>query len=82
VAGGLRIGGRHGGERIRPSGHAHHRSLKKLLQERGVFPWMRDRLPLLFAGEELVAVADMWIAEACTASPGFVIRWERRPEIA
>jgi tRNA(Ile)-lysidine synthase len=81
---GLRVGKRLGGERIRLHGHVHSRSLKKLLQEYGVFPWMRDRVPLLFAGDQLAAVGDLWIAEEFAASRGNIayrIRWERRPPL-
>lgn len=47
---------RRGGECIKPAGSAHTQSLKKLFQQWGVPPWERDRVPLVFAGDELVAV--------------------------
>jgi tRNA(Ile)-lysidine synthase len=37
------------------------RTLRNLYQERGIVPWMRPLLPLVFAGESLVAVGDLWI---------------------
>jgi tRNA(Ile)-lysidine synthase len=52
---------RSGGERCQPLGRAHSQRLKKLLQEAGVPPWWRDRLPLLYLQDELVAVADLWL---------------------
>lgn len=75
---------RRGGERLRPAGEGHHRELKKLLQERGVVPWMRDRIPLLYAGGELVAVAGLWIAHefvAVAGEPGLRVRWDQHPPI-
>ena len=57
----IRVALRNGGERIRLAGHEHHRELKKLFQEANILPWWRDRLPLLFDGKCLVAVADLWI---------------------
>lgn len=51
---------RRGAERCRPQGRAHSQSLKKLLQEAGVPPWERERVPLLYAGERLVAVVGYW----------------------
>ncbi len=39
---------RQGGERFRPVGRRHGQELKKLLQEAGIPPWERDRLPLLY----------------------------------
>jgi len=61
---------RSGGERIRPAGHQNSRSLKNLFQERGVVPWMRDRVPLLYAGDELVAVGDLLLADGYLAGEG------------
>ncbi len=52
---------RRGGERCQPAGRAHSQRLKKLLQESGVPPWRRDRLPLIYLDAELVAVADLWV---------------------
>jgi tRNA(Ile)-lysidine synthase len=47
---------RQGGESIRPQANAATRSLKNWLQEQCIPPWLRDRAPLLFCGEELVCV--------------------------
>src|SRR5690606_8786283 len=48
---------RRGGEVLKPAGRP-SRPLKKFLQEAGVPPWERDRVPLLYHGDSLVAVAD------------------------
>ena len=63
VPGSLELRPRSGGERFRPVGCAHRRPLRKWLQERGVLPWLRDHVPLLYAGETLVCVGDL----ACSA---------------
>ena len=78
---GLRLGIRQGGERFRPDGQGHTRKLKKLLQEEGVVPWMRDRVPLVYAGDHLVAVGDLWIAAEAASSPGIAVRWDDRPAL-
>ncbi len=57
---------RRGGETCLLPGRGHHK-LKKLLQEAGVPPWERERLPLIYVGDELAAVADRWICEPFTA---------------
>ena len=57
---------RQGGERCRLSGRP-RRPLKKLLQEAGVPPWERARLPLIFVDGELAAVADRWVCEPFAA---------------
>jgi tRNA(Ile)-lysidine synthase len=75
---------RAGGEHLRIAGRAHRKLLKKILQESGVLPWQRERLPLLFVGKQLVAVADIFIAEEFAAAPGEAgvrIVWDGRPEI-
>jgi len=54
----LQIAYRQGGERMNIAGRG-HRDLKRLLNERGVPAFVRDRLPLLFAGDRLVAVANL-----------------------
>jgi len=45
---------RRGGERLRPDRRRPRRSLKNLLQEARIPPWERERLPLIFCGQELV----------------------------
>jgi tRNA(Ile)-lysidine synthase len=45
---------RAGGERLQPDPRRPRRTLKNLFQEAGVPPWQRDRLPLLFCGDDLV----------------------------
>jgi tRNA(Ile)-lysidine synthase len=78
---GLRLDVRQGGEEFKPKGHAHTRKLKKLLQDEGVVPWMRERLPLLYSGAQLVAVGDLWIASDAFSEPGVAIRWSERPAL-
>ena len=58
----LRVCFRSGGEHVKPAGRP-TRPLKKILQDAGVPPWMRERIPLLYAGDELVAVADLLISD-------------------
>ena len=78
---GLSVRPREGGEEFHPEGQAHTRKLKKLLQEEGVVPWMRDRLPLVYSGEQLVAVGDLWIAADAVARPGVAVCWSGRPAL-
>jgi len=53
---------RQGGEMIRPQRNGATRTLKNLLQEQHVPPWQRDRLPLLYCGDELVCVPGIAVA--------------------
>lgn len=69
---------RRGGERCRPAGDAHTRTLKQLLQVWGVPPWRRDRVPLIYVDGELAAVAGVCVCEpfrAAADAPGLLPRW-------
>jgi len=81
VDSGLTLSFRQGGEEFRPLNHKHTRKLKKLLQEEGVVPWMRARVPLLYAGDQLVAVGDLWLAADAVSKPGVRVRWSERPAL-
>jgi tRNA(Ile)-lysidine synthase len=70
---------RHGGERCRLPKQNHHRPLKKLLQEWGVPPWHRERIPLLFLDGELAVVPGYCVCNPFAAQAGedaMVIEWE------
>ena len=75
---------RSGGERLRPVAGGPRRSLKGLLQEARVPLEERARLPLIFCGDTLVAVADRWLdasvqAGAATRRRGR-LAWHASPE--
>ncbi len=77
---GVRVGWRQGGERCRPAGRNGHHELRKLFQERGIPPWVRTRIPLIFIGGELAAVAGLWVCEPFQAQPdepGVQIHWQQ-----
>jgi tRNA(Ile)-lysidine synthase len=76
---------REGGERLaRPDGHV---SLKDLLQQHGIAPWLRASVPLLASAGRIIAVADLWLdaahharsAGAGRAPPRARLRWRRPP---
>jgi tRNA(Ile)-lysidine synthase len=79
AAAGLEVRYRKGGEEIRRTGHDCTHKLKKLLQQEGVVPWMRERIPLLYAGNDLVAVGDLWTAADATVEDGMAVQWDGRP---
>lgn len=56
---------RRGGETLCLPKRGRH-TLKNLFQEWDVLPWLRDRVPLLFSGEQLVGVAGYAVDEAYT----------------
>jgi tRNA(Ile)-lysidine synthase len=73
---------RDGGETLKPAASARTQTVQHLCQALGVLPWMRDALPLVFAGDELIAIADLWLdARWCAAAdaPGLGIAWNNAP---
>jgi tRNA(Ile)-lysidine synthase len=70
---------RQGGERLRLDARRPRRTLKNLFQERGVPPWLRERLPLVYCGESLASVPG--IGDACEfraerGEAGLIVTWE------
>jgi len=58
-AGPLTLRGRQGGERMRVAADRPSRTLKNLYQERAIPSWRRERLPLVYLGEQLILVAGI-----------------------
>ncbi|MGB5580087.1 MAG: tRNA lysidine(34) synthetase TilS [Woeseia sp.] len=76
---GLSVRFRQGGEAIKPAGRGVGKSLKQLLQEAQVVPWLRGRVPLVYGGDALVAIGDLWVAEDFSAAAGYGIVWKNKP---
>jgi tRNA(Ile)-lysidine synthase len=80
----LSVRRRGGGETLKSAPRARTQSVQHLCQSQGVLPWLRDALPLVFADDALIGVADLWLdARWCAPShaPGYGIVWERAPII-
>jgi tRNA(Ile)-lysidine synthase len=72
---------RQGGERLRLQANGPTRSLKNLLQEARLPPWERERLPLVYCGDLLVAVPGLGVASDWQAGPGnagWTVTWRRQ----
>jgi tRNA(Ile)-lysidine synthase len=78
----LELRARKGGETLRPGVRARTQSLKKLLQAARLTVEERARLPLLFAGDRLIAVGDRWIDASIAANVKSLrrarLQWMRR----
>jgi tRNA(Ile)-lysidine synthase len=71
---------RAGGERLQPDPKRPRRTLKNLFQEAGVPPWERERLPLLFCGDDLVWVPGLGVDvryQVRAGAKGFLPEWRR-----
>lgn len=78
----LEVRFRQGGEHFQPSGHPYGMALKKLLQQSGVPPWLRDRIPLIYVDGELAAVSGLWVASGYSVSDGrrgWLLSWTELP---
>ena len=82
----LELRWRSGGERCRPKGRPYNQRLKKLFQEFAVPPWWRERVPLLYLEDELLAVGGLWLCESSrlcaqeVPSEGlWQLAWQRKP---
>lgn len=69
---------RQGGERIKPAGDTYTRELRDLFQQAMIPPWRRPGVPLLYAGGEIIGVADRWMTARGNAifdQAGALPRW-------
>ena len=79
--GSVSIRSRQGGERLQPDTRRPRRTLRNLLQEAGIPPWERARLPYLWCGDRLVWVAGLGVDGAFSCPPdatGILPVWEAR----
>jgi tRNA(Ile)-lysidine synthase len=69
---------RQGGEELKLPGRP-TKSLKKLLQEAAIEPWLREQLPLIYIAEQLAFVPGIGVAENYSVSPSdesaFTVEW-------
>lgn len=76
----LRVHARQGGERLVLPGRSHHTELKHALQDLGIPPWERPRLPLLSTPDgTLLAAADLVLSAHLAdwlAGRGVKLRWQ------
>ncbi len=65
------------GDRFRLAGRDGSRTLKKLLQEAQVPPWLRPWLPMIYINDELAALANLGVLPefVCKKGTGIEIDW-------
>jgi len=61
---------RQGGELCKLPGRTGTHELKKLFQEKGIAPWLRERAPLVYIDGELAAVASWWVCASFAGKAG------------
>ena len=69
---------RRGGETLRPAPQGRQRTVRNLLQEAALPPWLRERLPFLYVNGELAAVPGLGIDakfQAAATEPGLLPVW-------
>ncbi len=81
ASGDTRLDVRRGGERLQPDARRPRRTLRNLLQESGIPPWERDRLPCLWSGAQLVWIGGLGVdaTSSCPAGgAGIELLWKPR----
>ncbi|GAB3095796.1 tRNA lysidine(34) synthetase TilS [Aestuariicella hydrocarbonica] len=81
---GFQVVSRQGGERCQPFWRNKSQTLKKLLQEASLEPWLRAQLPILRVDGEIAVVGDLWFCRGWEASataaggaePGYRLCWQ------
>ncbi len=66
---------------IKIVGRHHSRQSKKVWQELGIPPWLRERIPLLYFGEQLIAAAGVFVTQAGQANenePCWHLDWDKQ----
>jgi len=79
-----RIKFREGGEKLRLLNNRFHSKLKNLFNQHHVLPWMRSRIPLIYAEDMLVAVANLWVNADWLEQQkisDFRVIWHNSPDI-
>ena len=76
----LNIRWRRGGERLRPHGRDHTKTLKALFWEAHIPPWRRDCWPLLFQAQDLVAVPSLAVETRAVTDDGWQPMWTPKPD--
>ncbi|CAI1025554.1 tRNA lysidine(34) synthetase TilS [Serratia quinivorans] len=62
-------------------GRAHSRPIKKLWQELGIPPWQRERTPLIYYDDQLIAALGIFVSEAGQAPEGqqpWRLQWRKK----
>lgn len=78
------IGFAHENPKCLPQYRQHSRPLKKVLQELGIAPWQRKRLPFLFYDNEMVAVIGHFVCQPYVSDNqacGFNLSWDRESSL-
>ncbi|MFK0571885.1 tRNA lysidine(34) synthetase TilS [Endozoicomonas sp.] len=67
-----------GDEKIAIAGRKGRKTLKKWLQDYKVPPWLREYLPFIYEGEQMVAAPGLWVCEGyCSRTgDGFSLHWQ------
>ena len=77
----LSVSFRRGGERLAVAANRPHRDLRKLFQEAGIAPWVRERTPVVLCGKRVAFVPGLGLAAEFQGKPGepsIEIEWIQR----
>lgn len=68
-----------GNEKFSIAGRQGRKTLKKWLQDYKVPPWLREYLPFIFDGDQMVAAPGLWVCEDYRSSThqGYLLEWKK-----
>jgi len=73
---------RQGGEKIALPNRSGRHSLKKLYQEAGIAPWLREKMPVIYIDDKIAAIADLWVSKDFYGKPNqpcIKLSWQQSP---
>ena len=74
---GATIKARVGGERCKPFGRHKSQKIKNLFQEFKIPDWKRDFIPLIYIGDRIAAVGDLWVSPTSSFIKAIFRNWQK-----
>ena len=72
----LTVRARVAGESVYIASRGGHVSIKKLMNEHRIPPWLRDSWPIVCSSDQVVAIPRIWLDEKVCVKDGFLLNWD------
>ena len=63
------------GESVYVESRGGHVSIKKLMNEHRIPPWLRESWPIVCSSDQIVAIPGIWLDEKVCVKDGFLLNW-------
>jgi len=71
----LTIRARVPGESVYTESRGGHVSVKKLMNEHRIPPWLRECWPIVCSSDQVVAIPGIWLDEKVCVKDGYLLNW-------